>query len=101
MFLFFFFFFFLIIVFFFFFFFFSSRRRHTRLQGDWSSDVCSSDLGCLWFRPQQSAAPLRFGGATRANNGRKLFPLRINNTAAFFFTQPSCLGSHYDAYPLQ
>src|SRR5688500_3703452 len=22
----------------------SSRRRHTRLQGDWSSDVCSSDL---------------------------------------------------------
>src|SRR5688500_20126370 len=24
--------------------FFSSRRRHTRLQGDWSSDVCSSDL---------------------------------------------------------
>src|SRR2546426_10858894 len=26
------------------FFFFSSRRRHTRLQGDWSSDVCSSDL---------------------------------------------------------
>src|SRR5256885_15424236 len=25
-------------------FFFPSRRRHTRLQGDWSSDVCSSDL---------------------------------------------------------
>src|SRR6266850_6040745 len=25
-------------------FFFSSRRRHTRLQGDWGSDVCSSDL---------------------------------------------------------
>src|ERR1039457_3773612 len=33
------------------FFFFSSRRRHTRLQGDWSSDVCSSDLltNGLWF----------------------------------------------------
>src|SRR5256885_12611840 len=28
-------------------FFFSSRRRHTRLQGDWSSDVCSSDLASL------------------------------------------------------
>src|SRR5437764_10974201 len=28
----------------FFFFFFSSRRRHTRYIGDWSSDVCSSDL---------------------------------------------------------
>src|SRR5256885_6939667 len=30
------------------FFFFSSRRRHTRLQGDWSSDVCSSDLDPHW-----------------------------------------------------
>src|ERR1022692_5322718 len=30
-------------------FFFSSRRRHTRLQGDWCSDVCSSDL--LYTRP--------------------------------------------------
>src|SRR5260221_4862312 len=26
-------------------FFFSSRRRHTRSLCDWSSDVCSSDLG--------------------------------------------------------
>src|SRR5205807_7222199 len=37
-------FFFIYFLIFFFFFFFSSRRRHTRLQGDWSSDVCSSDL---------------------------------------------------------
>src|SRR5438876_11324703 len=32
-------------------FFFSSRRRHTRWTGDWSSDVCSSDLSTdrnLW-----------------------------------------------------
>src|SRR2546427_12667893 len=29
------------------FFFFSSRRRHTRFDCDWSSDVCSSDLGTL------------------------------------------------------
>src|SRR5688500_20232224 len=28
--------------------FFSSRRRHTSLQGDWSSDVCSSDLPYIW-----------------------------------------------------
>ena len=27
------------------FFFFSSRRRHTSCSRDWSSDVCSSDLG--------------------------------------------------------
>src|SRR5438876_5222350 len=33
-----------------FFFFFSSRRRHTRWTGDWSSDVCSSDLGSLLFK---------------------------------------------------
>src|SRR2546426_9932766 len=32
-------------------FFFSSRRRHTRLQGDWSSDVCSSDLDLQVARP--------------------------------------------------
>src|SRR2546426_7601604 len=35
------------------FFFFSSRRRHTRLQGDWSSDVCSSDLLQGHARPQR------------------------------------------------
>src|SRR5690606_40840229 len=32
-------------------FFFSSRRRHTRFSRDWSSDVCSSDLGHFaWHR---------------------------------------------------
>src|SRR5271166_5409300 len=36
---------FLVLVFYMFFFFFSSRRRHTRWPRDWSSDVCSSDLG--------------------------------------------------------
>src|SRR5437879_13890138 len=30
-------------------FFFSSRRRHTIYIGDWSSDVCSSDLGDQFF----------------------------------------------------
>src|SRR5262245_66311281 len=32
------------------FFFFSSRRRHTRCLSDWSSDVCSSDLGGALLR---------------------------------------------------
>src|SRR2546426_11285600 len=36
-------------------FFFSSRRRHTRLQGDWSSDVCSSDLSYTRFTSQAIA----------------------------------------------
>src|SRR5688500_20266843 len=34
----------------------SSRRRHTSLQGDWSSDVCSSDL--LLSRARRSGQPL-------------------------------------------
>src|ERR1022692_5055835 len=34
-------------------FFFSSRRRHTRLQGDWSSDVCSSDLVDRLYQEQR------------------------------------------------
>src|SRR5256885_9859679 len=40
-------------------FFFSSRRRHTRLQGDWSSDVCSSDLNppALLAKPVRDRSP--------------------------------------------
>src|SRR5690349_24086328 len=38
---------------FFFFFFFSSRRRHTRSLRDWSSDVCSSDLGADLLKPNE------------------------------------------------
>src|SRR3712207_6068226 len=37
-------------------FFFSSRRRHTRYWLDWSSDVCSSDLGALAVRPPGGGA---------------------------------------------
>src|SRR5256885_5272259 len=39
-------------------FFFSSRRRHTRLQGDWSSDVCSSDLSRDGEQPRRTRAHL-------------------------------------------
>src|SRR5207248_8327794 len=34
---------------------FSSRRRHTRSYGDWSSDVCSSDLQNLIYQGRQRA----------------------------------------------
>src|SRR6266496_6141922 len=40
--------------------FFSSRRRHTRSLRDWSSDVCSSDLGVA--EPARAPA-LEAGGA--------------------------------------
>src|SRR6266480_2099405 len=36
-------------------FFFSCRRRHTRLTCDWSSDVCSSDLGYERGRVREQA----------------------------------------------
>src|SRR5205807_5080760 len=38
-------------------FFFSSRRRHTILQGDWSSDVCSSDLILFDYRGEDPKKP--------------------------------------------
>src|SRR5207248_6031676 len=43
-------------------FFFSSRRRHTRSYGDWSSDVCSSDLSrepLEWFSASQGGVLCR------------------------------------------
>src|SRR5688572_33272135 len=51
-------------------FFFSSRRRHTRFDCDWSSDVCSSDLGagrplrCTSQRPASTAARSAFMSST-------------------------------------
>src|SRR3989454_2002099 len=59
-----------------FFFFFSSRRRHTRLQGDWSSDVCSSDL-----------AVRQPGGTPVAEAARKValkFPHEMSPVAELF-----------------
>src|SRR2546427_8441294 len=60
------------------FFFFSSRRRHTRFDCDWSSDVCSSDLGRRHPPPSLPAGPLRApdqlqGGLPhRVHGGRRL-----------------------------
>src|SRR5947199_5066159 len=63
---------------FFVFFFFSSRRRHTRCLSDWSSDVCSSDLGlgCFGSLPATrcqskvvaASSPLPFRGSCRIPN---------------------------------
>src|SRR5207248_8156336 len=71
-------------------FFFSSRRRHTRSYGDWSSDVCSSDLllvspspgllislspllPCFWVAaapaPGTDAAPTTGGDTVSSNSG--------------------------------
>src|SRR2546426_3224155 len=58
------------------FFFFSSRRRHTRLQGDWSSDVCSSDLDLL-RRPAGRGEPRQGRERTRDEYARHLLPVRM------------------------
>src|SRR2546426_9964150 len=49
-------------------FFFSSRRRHTRLQGDWSSDVCSSDLAQA--RGKDAGLPDKKTVGTPTNRGK-------------------------------
>src|SRR5262245_66473066 len=41
--------------------FFSSRRRHTRCLIDWSSDVCSSDLGVQEAADRRHAEPAALG----------------------------------------
>src|SRR6267143_4852783 len=55
------------------FFFFSSRRRHTRWNCDWSSDVCSSDLGGerRWYPAgmSESTAP---APAPRSDTGAEI-----------------------------
>src|SRR6478735_10551839 len=83
-----------------FFFFFSSRRRHTRLQGDWSSDVCSSDLAWVSLatsahqafaerveeRLEQAVATdpgavARAGAQTLRSGGKRLRPLLVSMCA--------------------
>src|SRR5438094_10465894 len=55
-----------------FFFFFSSRRRHTRSYGDWSSDVCSSDLLPLPALARGAEAEHRLLQAEGRDAGRSL-----------------------------
>src|SRR2546430_6446482 len=55
------------------FFFFSSRRRHTRFDCDWSSDVCSSDLGLR----HKLEMPL-----VMTEDGRMEHPTRVPKTLA-------------------
>src|ERR1022692_4327 len=70
-----------------FFFFFSSRRRHTRLQGDWSSDVCSSDLTKQVLRLTWSPVTMIFRTALmRTASAVRSEPFRISLT---------CTTSHW------
>src|SRR5690348_17810598 len=57
-------------------FFFSSRRRHTRWTGDWSSDVCSSDLSQMFHVEfvLGDDAPIRRARHRRQHGGETRVP---------------------------
>src|SRR5256885_7216098 len=69
------------------FFFFSSRRRHTRLQGDWSSDVCSSDLDTLHWMPARSKTPATRATLSDRSNPNDGSPMTMSPRPACF-TRP-------------
>src|SRR5256885_10013917 len=77
-------------------FFFSSRRRHTRLQGDWSSDVCSSDLEFQTYKPTEYSTVL--SAAMQAGKGPDIVHLRAYG-ALQPFARPEFLVPLEDKVP--
>src|SRR5207249_6648336 len=79
----------------------ASRRRHTRSKRDWSSDVCSSDLGApvampwadrapavlqSWLGGQEMAnaiADVVFGDAEPGGRLPTTLPLRLEHNPSF------------------
>src|SRR5207248_4802673 len=57
--------------------FFSSRRRHTRSYGDWSSDVCSSDLGELRAHLLRAERRTHFSKQVEHRNPAAVAHLRV------------------------
>src|SRR5256885_9041979 len=74
-------------------FFFSSRRRHTRLQGDWSSDVCSSDLNAT-----ATTLSVPANSSTDKSSYRAVFgnPCGTNTTASASLTVGSSISCNID-----
>src|SRR6266705_4819945 len=82
--------------------FFSSRRRHTRSYGDWSSDVCSSDLDCAGLSGFERAAKWLVLGTTSLisstrrpmKSGESLdTPVTLLPGWERLLTRPACTGS--------
>src|ERR1017187_6239477 len=81
---------------------FSSRRRHTRYIGDWSSDVCSSDLKLHARRFQNAHRGLRhFGADSIARDQRNfmthdcLFSDRCSVSSGQLFVHFAVLTDHW------
>src|SRR6266487_3881277 len=77
------------------FFFFSSRRRHTRWTGDWSSDVCSSDL-FVGLDPKEVERTIRVTGyagfLVAQSAAKRMLP---RGSGAIFFTGASASVKGY------
>src|SRR5699024_11414374 len=75
-------------------FFFSSRRRHTRSKRDWSSDVCSSDLGAPYMVKQlkEYKAGVR-EDATMFGMTAALSEQDMEDLAAYFASQTIKVGA--------
>src|SRR5690606_39708491 len=68
-------------------FFFSSRRRHTRFSRDWSSDVCSSDLGQGSVGAEAEGLD-RLGCRLQALSGQGTGAIGLAAPRALFFQEP-------------
>src|SRR6266403_4818417 len=84
------------------FFFFSSRRRHTRSLRDWSSDVCSSDLGSIG---QSRLVPpqKRFGDVPLMSHVRPAFGPTSHvppRTPSFAVVSPTHFGHGFGFGPV-
>src|SRR5437879_7017019 len=79
-------------------FFFSSRRRHTRYIGDWSSDVCSSDLltgpsmpsSRIWEKPMIAERGVRSSCDTLARNSDFSLLARASSWLAAWSSEVRC-----------
>src|SRR5438067_3386628 len=86
------------------FFFFSSRRRHTRSKRDWSSDVCSSDLGSggalLGSGTFYSTAAVVYGRVYLGNTDGRVYAYDASSgrldwavqTGAYVYASPAEIG---------
>src|SRR5690625_6822239 len=76
-------------------FFFSSRRLHTRWPRDWSSDVCSSDLGRRRLLPEvftQNDAEEKGDAAHEREHPHELQVMRTVETANGFAQGVNAIG---------
>src|SRR2546426_7709460 len=77
-------------------FFFSSRRRHTRLQGDWSSDVCSSDLEARKILPKGYVIDYTGESRQLRTEGDKFVPVFVLAIVLIFLVLAAQFNSFRD-----